>query len=365
LRLPKQIPVLLLAVMIAVAMAPSGAAAPLPPDRYEVRYTSITLSLGTMLQYSATPRVAGILTVPNGAGGDLALPTFVPVFPTVTSFGGLLSSTVTILPPVTATIDPATGAAQLSTQGYAQFSGDATAVPQLGIGVFSCSVGSPAAPIAMTLTTATGARWSPSTATVVLRGSTPLPGADCVEDADEVPVNTIVQSQAPLTAEVRAIIWPPGKPLPAGAGGGGPGGPGGGSGGGPGGGGGGGGPGGGGNTPGGPGVVKGDALWVITQALLVRADRTARVRLRCILTDSRCRGRVRLDTVRPRGASAATVLASKRYSIPAGATRNVKLRISRRAMKALKRRGRLTARLTVSSAGADPIRRRVTIRLRG
>jgi hypothetical protein len=360
LRLPKLIPVLLLAMTIVVATAPSGAAAPLPPDRYEVRYTSITLSLGTMLQYSAPPRVAGILTVPSGASGDLALPAFVPVFPTVTSFGGILTSTVTIVPPVTATIDPATGAAQLSTQGYAQFSGDATAVPQLGIGVFSCSVGSPVAPIAMSLGTTSGARWSPSTATVVMRGSTALPSADCVEDADEVPVNTIVQSQAPLTAEVRAIIWPPGKPLPAGAGGGGPGGPGGG----PGGGGGGGGPGEGGNTPGGPGVVKGDTLWVITRSLVVRADRTARVRLRCILTDSRCRGRVRLDTVRPRGASAAAVLASKRFSIPAGATRNVKLRITRRAMRTLKRRGRLTARLTVSSAGADPIRRRLTLRLR-
>jgi hypothetical protein len=347
---------------IAVAAVPSGAAAaPLPPDRYEVRYTSITLSLGTFLGYAAAPRVAGILTVPDGGSGELALPTFVPVFPAVTSFGGLLSSTVTILPPVAATIDPATGAAQLDTQGYAQFSGDATALPQLGIGVFNCSVGSPAAPIAMTLSTASGARWSPTTATVVLRGSTPLPAADCVEDADEVAVDTIVQSQGPLGGEVRAIVWPPGKPLPAGAGGGGTGGPGGeaGAGGGAGG-----GPGGGGNSPGGPGVVRGDALWLITRSLLVRADRTARVRLRCILTDERCRGRVRLATVRSRGASAAPLLASKRFSIPAGATRNVKLRLTRRGMRMLRQGGRLRARLTVASAGADPIRRRLTVRLR-
>jgi hypothetical protein len=360
LRSPKLIPILLLAATSGLAAVPSGAAAaPLPPDRYEVRYTSVTLSLGTLLTFSAPPRLGGIITVPDDASGDLPLPTFVPSFPTVTSFGGLLSSTVTILPPVTASISPGTGAAQLTTQGYAQFSGDASSIPQLGLGVFNCSVGSPAAPIGMSLSTASGARWSPTTATVVLRGSTPLPGADCVEDADEPGVNAIMQSQGPLTAQVRATIWPPGKPLPAGAGGGGPGDPGG-PGGGAGGGGGGGGPGGRGNSPGGPGVVKGDALWVISRSLLVRADRTARVRLRCILTDSRCRGRVRLATL----GAPARLLASKRFSIAARATRNVTLRLTRSGMTRLRRRGRLTARLSVTSAGADPIQRRLTVRLR-
>jgi hypothetical protein len=99
---------------------------------------------------------------------------------------------------------------------------------------------------------------------------------------------------------------------------------------------------------------------------LRRRGRKLLLRLRCPASEGSgpCRGRVVVRLLRPRG-RAGPKLASGRFSIPSGATRTVRLRLSRRGPPALRRarRPRLQAVATVMDARGNRriARRRMTL----
>src|SRR5262245_45405825 len=173
------LPVPLLATL---ALAVPASASPLPPGDYDVNVTTISLQV-SLLTFTAPGGHAGVLTVPEGATGELDLPVIQPSFNDALlnlALPGLtlsMNAQVALDSPVVGHIDPSTGGAHIETTGHSHFTGDVTGDPQ-AIGHFDCAVASPAAPVPTNLSTAApGSRWSASTAFITLRGSSPLPPA--------------------------------------------------------------------------------------------------------------------------------------------------------------------------------------------
>jgi hypothetical protein len=94
------------------------------------------------------------------------------------------------------------------------------------------------------------------------------------------------------------------------------------------------------------GSVRGASIR--SRTVKVSKKGVARIKIACRRTDARCKGRV---TLRRKGAK----IASKKFSIASRKTRTVKLKLSKKGMKALRRAKRLRVRAvaTVSGAGAS------------
>jgi uncharacterized membrane protein YgcG len=359
-------PVVLLATLAAAA--PAGAD-PLPPGDYEVRANTISLQVNPLLPpFTAPGGTQGVLHVEGDETGPIPLPIQQPVFAAVALPASAGTAEVLLDEPAVATIDLATGAASIVTAGHAHFFGNTT----LGnLGAFDCMVATPAIPAPTNLSTAKpgGAAWNSHTAVIALKGDDLLPPVDCVEDADEAFVDGLLrngQPQAHLLSTVTGTIWPVGQPLPTppppppappsppGAGGSG----------------GTGGAGGGGTAGGGAGggaqngTTGGGTLWIGSRLIRVGRGGVGVLTVRCLFSGARCQGRVLVSSVQVSShrASAAVRYASVRFDLAPGARKGIKVRFGRRALATLRKRGRLTVRVTVKPDGGSPVTKRLTVR---
>jgi hypothetical protein len=100
---------------------------------------------------------------------------------------------------------------------------------------------------------------------------------------------------------------------------------------------------------------------VVPTTQLLRASRRGVVRIPVHCAASRrCKGRVRLLTRGHRSARAAAVLGGARYSVAAGKSKAVRVRLSRRGRAMLRRTNRLRVVVAVASRG-EVTRRKMTI----
>ena len=95
----------------------------------------------------------------------------------------------------------------------------------------------------------------------------------------------------------------------------------------------------------------------LTRRLAVKGRRVA-FRAECLAGGLDCDGRAvlrRRGKGRPR-------LGVASFSIPAGTTKKVRIKLSKRTMRALRRKGRLKAKVVVTVTGVEPFKRAVTLR---
>jgi hypothetical protein len=322
----------------ALSTAAPAVAAPLPQGQYDAAYSEVSLRVGPVT-LSAPAGPAGRITV--GAATETPLPAPSSNFAqgTLNSAGINATATVTMDQPFSGAIDPATGAAHFSGAGHARLFGTAPLVD-----AFDCSLGSAAAPIPVNLSTAApGSPWNPANHALAASGNATIPVADCVEDADESLVNALLASYNPIVATVRATLTPPGAPPTGGGGGGG-----------------GAGGGGGGQGGGAPGARR--AARILSGSIVFNKRGVGTLRLRCP-SPTRCAGSAQLSSLGK--TSAAAAYASARFSIAPNATKTVRLKLRKPALAALRKRGRLRARLTVRTKGfSKAATRKVTLRMK-
>jgi hypothetical protein len=355
---------LLLVPILALALAAPAAAAPLPPGDYAVQFTGGSIDPGgdvlptipipglppTIITFGAG--TTSTISIPAGA---LAIPPVTqnlarpcPLAPPGCMFWPSeipITLTATLVGPVTASLDPLTGEASGTANGFLKITGT---FPVLNIPI-NCTLGSEVSPLPITLTTAppNGSPWDPATGSITLASALPLPPIDC----DDPTVESFADALLGLTGTnnlvviLNALVTP--RPSRGGDGGAG--------------------------STAAPGALVSPLppilarLRIDSRRLRVNGRGVGRLRLTCVSAPSKCTGRLRLQSIGRLGsrAGAAVTVASARFSVPAGQSKVTRLRLSRTAMAVLRARGRLPLRAVAVVKGAPTATsRRIGVRPR-
>lgn len=333
----------LLAVPLALAaLAAPASAATLPAGTYDAQITGGQVSIGSLPTPFVIPAVPpGVIVVPEGTPSEVTLPseglTIPPSMVNVSCPPSTCSVTVTVVlvGPVTAGIDPATGAAHASASAFVTMSGTFPIV-----GAVTCSIGTALAPVSINLTTsAPGAPWDPVSGAIKLVDNTfALPALSCSNGTVQALINLVLgstgagdnQGELEGTITRRPDVAPPPPPPPPAF------------------------------TPPPPPPPAGPAATVPTEIRVtgsrVRLDKRgfARVRVTCVRAPVRCAGTLALTARAPRarraGAAKTLRLARGKFSLAPGKSQLVKLKVSKKGRALLKKRS-LKSTATVTAPG--------------
>ena len=153
-----------LALVLACALPSAAAADPIPAGTYDVATNGGSVQIGSFLPAIAIPATPSAPVAVGSQPSQFPLPVtgaYPGTFNTLIT-GGSLSGTYTVtVSTASLSIDPATGSAELDLSVYATFS--LSAVILTVPASTTCTLGDANAPLALHLTTASGAPWSAAT----------------------------------------------------------------------------------------------------------------------------------------------------------------------------------------------------------
>ena len=339
---------------VVLALAGPASAATLPAGTYDAQLTGGQISIGSLPATAIPAAPAGVVVVPEGTPGELALPADgVSIPPTMVNVAcppvGTCPVTVTVVlvGPITAGIDPATGAAHASASAYVTMSGTFPIV-----GAVTCSIGTALAPVSINLTTAApGAPWDPVSGAIKLVDNTfALPALSCGNGTVEALINLVlgstgagnnlVELDGTILRRPDPIPPPPPPPPPA-------------------------------AVPPPPPPPAGPAATVPTELRIggsrIRLDRRgfARVPVTCVRAPVRCAGTLALTATAPRArrtrAAKTLRLGRGKFSVAPGKSARVRVKVSKKGRALIKKRALKSSARVTAPGMAKALTKRLTL----